>query len=103
MLVSDVFRTKRDRTQGNEFIPRGTSLVGVRFTPAHTLRERVASMSFFPSVSSASRVYAADASLRERHPRIIERWKRNVLTVWTPSSYTPALRSILYGCLRQSD
>jgi|KBSMisStaDraftv2_1062788.scaffolds.fasta_scaffold184274_1 hypothetical protein len=100
MLVTDVSRTKRDRTHDKELIPRGTSLVGVSFTPAHTLREQIASLSFFPSVSSARQLYAADASLRKRFPRLLQQWKRNVVILWTPNSYSPALRSILYGCLR---
>lgn len=102
MLVASVFQTKRDQTQGPEVIPRGTSVVGVTFTPAHAQRAQTASMSFFPSEASAGQVHAVDASVTKRlqHPERVEQWQRNVLVLWTPNSYSAALRSILFGCLR---
>jgi hypothetical protein len=84
MLVAEVFRTKRDRTQGPEFIPRGTSVVGVTFTPAHTLRQDLASLSFFPSEQSARDLYAVDAVVRKRFPKLFEQQRRNLVVVWTP-------------------
>jgi len=102
MLVRAVVRTKRDRAQGREFIPRGTSVVDVVFTPAHTVRQDLVSLSFFPTELSARHLYAVDAALRKGfpHPEQIQQQKRNVVAVWTPTGYSAVLRSILFGCLR---
>src|SRR4051794_39143497 len=59
MLVGHVFRVGRSKNQGGLFMPRGAASIVVVFAPAHTLRQDLVSVSFFPSEWSARQFHVA--------------------------------------------
>jgi hypothetical protein len=101
MLVGHVFRVERSKNQGGLFMPRGAASVGVAFAPAHTLRQDLVSVSFFPSEWSARQFYVAlNAVLVKRHIRWMVQQRRNVVAVSNTSNDRAVVRSIVLTCLR---